>query len=286
MYLSQLEANRRYQERQLRGSQNVKTARAEINRRLRDNPTPSDISRGDALNVALDEIRDPRVYLRDLKMTRTKVAGALIRDIPFQYAAAAITTSVEQVVRGGPPAVLKTDAFASEREALKKLGAEIRAQNEEQGQPDPATLKEARDILVGLRGKVEATIPRNTRERREAETYLKALYGLMRMLETPAIDVLLAGVEKRPDTTLGDLVGFMEAFNLRFGVASTPRQREVYTTLYPMLVAMRDEAAEAVKVSAAPAPTAVPTPPAPPSEIFEPLELDKLDPTKNPTAPK
>ncbi len=233
MYLSQQEANRRYQERQIRGSQNIKTARAEINRRLRDNPTPSDVAKGDALNVALDEINDPRVYLRDLKGTRTKVAGALIRDIPFQYAAGAITTSVEQLVKGGPPAVLKTDAFATEREALKKLGAEIRAQNEEQGKPDPATLKKAQDIVVGLRGKVEATIPKNTPQRREAETYLKALFGLLRMLKTPAIDVLLAGVEKRPDTTLGDLIGFMEAFNLRFGAASTPRQREVYTHALP-----------------------------------------------------
>ncbi len=51
-------------------------------------------------------------------------------------------------------------------------------------------------------------------------------------------------------------------------------------------MSLRDEAAAAVKGAAAPAPTAVPPPPAPPSEIFEPLELDQLDPTKNPAAPK
>ena len=45
------------------------------------------------------------------------------------------------------------------------------------------------------------------------------------MLNTPAIDVILAGVENRPDATLGELLNFMTAFNLRFGVASTPQQR-------------------------------------------------------------
>ena len=32
-----------------------------------------------------------------------------------------------------------------------------------------------------------------------AEKYVKALYGLASMLETPAVNVLLAGVEKRPE---------------------------------------------------------------------------------------
>jgi hypothetical protein len=257
-------------------------ARVEINRRLRDNPTPSDINKGDALNVALDEINNPRVYSRSLKAARTKVPGARIRDIPFQKAAAAITTSVEQIIREGPPAVLKTDTFAGEREALKPLGAELRAQIEQEGKPDPSTLRKVQDVLMRVRGKVEATIPKNTRERREAEAYLKPLYGLMRMLQTPAIDVLLAGVEKRPETTLGDLVGFMQAFNLRFGVARTPRQQDAYRDLYPSLVVLRDEAAQAAKGAAAPAPPRA----LPPGEVLESLELDQLDLTKNPASPE
>jgi hypothetical protein len=59
------------------------------------------------------------------------------------------------------------------------------------------------------------------------------------MLETPAIDVLLAGVEERPDTTLGDLLTFMKVFHLRFGVAQSPRQKEVYNAIYPLLVQLR-----------------------------------------------
>ncbi len=52
--------------------------------------------------------------------------------------------------------------------------------------------------------------------------FLKALHGLVAMLDTPALDLILAGVEKRPEATLGELLGFMNAFNFRFGPATTP----------------------------------------------------------------
>jgi hypothetical protein len=48
--------------------------------------------------------------------------------------------------QGGPP-ILKSKNFAPEREALKKVGQELRAQNEEIGEFDPVTIKQAQDIL-------------------------------------------------------------------------------------------------------------------------------------------
>jgi hypothetical protein len=66
--------------------------------------------------------------------------------------------------------------------------------------------------------------------------------------------VRLSGAEKRPDATLGELLNFMNSFNLRFGAASTPTQREVYNSLYPKLVELRNEVAPAL-ASAAPSST-------------------------------
>ncbi|SIO24486.1 hypothetical protein SAMN05444166_3213 [Singulisphaera sp. GP187] len=244
---SQQEANRRYHERLARQRQGINQAREAVARRLRDNPEPRDIQRGDALNVALDEVLDPRVYFRSLKATSVKVPGTLIRDIPFQYASAAITVSVDQLTKGGLPESLKTEPFATDRANLKELAAELRAQNEEKGQFDPATLEKAQGVIHAMRDKVEKTLPRGTRPRTEAERYLKALFGLTRMLQTPAINVLLAGVESRPEVTLSELLTFMSANNLRFGVANGPRQQEVNTTLYPLLVKARDEAAASLE---------------------------------------
>ena len=66
------------------------------------------------------------------------------------------------------------------------------------------------------------------------------------MLDTPALDILLAGVEEHPEATLGQLLAFMSAYNLRFGEATTPTQKAVYDSLYPKLAELRAEVAPAL----------------------------------------
>ena len=211
--------------------------------RLRDNPGPRDIARGDALNVALDEINDPRVYSRVLEGAKEKIGGEAIRDIPFQYAAAAITTSFHQVSEGPPPAVLLSPEYEANRTALKALGQEIRDQIEDGGTPAPETIGKGLALVNALESQVGKNLPRNSRDRVEADKYLKSVHGLLSMLQTPAINVLLSGVENRPEATLGDLLTFMNAFNLRFGSASSPQQRQIYDMLYPRLVTLRNQIA-------------------------------------------
>src|SRR5262249_3828940 len=94
--------------------------------------------------------------------------------------------------------------------------------------------------------------PANSHDRNEAMKYLKSVHGLLRMMETPAVNLLLAGVEKHPNATLGELMTFMNGFNLRFGRATTPRQREVYDMLYPKPVKLRSDVAPAL--ASAPSP--------------------------------
>ena len=253
LYLSQMETNRRYHARLAERQLGNVNAHAEISKRLRDSPGASDIHNGDALNVALDEINHPAVYGKGLAGLKTKVGGKAIREIPFQHASEALTASVDDVVRGGPPPALQKPAFDSERGALKETVAAIRKQAEEtKRHPDPALLKKAGEQILALKTKFEATVPKSDPGYPAGERFLKASYGLTRMLETPAVDVLLSGVEDRPDATLGDLLSFMNAFNLRFGTAQTPEQRMVYDTLYPLLDKARDEASPAVASAAAP----------------------------------
>ena len=221
-------------------------------KRLRENPEPRDIFQGSALNVALDEINDPRVYVKALQAAKVKIGGESIRNIPFQYAAAAITISIDELVNGHMPASLKTADFEAERQAIKDLDRQIKEQIADDKDPDPATVKKLLAAIYATEGKVATIYPRNSRERNEADRYLRALHGLTAMLKTPAIDLILAGVEKRPEATLGELLNFMRSFNLRFGPATTPRQREIYTSLFPRLVTLRDQVAPALASSAAP----------------------------------
>ena len=100
------------------------------------------------------------------------------------------------------------------------------------------------------------------------------------MLKTPAIDVLLAGVEKRPDTTMGDLLAFAQAFNLRFGPATTPQQRAIYARLFPALDGLRDE------IAAAGVPPSQPgRPSGTPADFFAAMPYEALDAKHTAPAP-
>ncbi len=241
MFLSQMEANARYQQT-LINRQNLRNeTAATIHNRLRNNPTPSDVASGDALNVVYDELSNPNVYTKVLKGAKATVPGTLVRDIPFQYATEAITVSVDDLTKRGAPASLRTEAFEPERSEMRAIVQELRKENQEKGAYDRATLEKAEEKLLVLLKKVDQVYKKNSPDWTEAHKFLKAAYGLCRMLETPAIDVLLAGVEKRPEASLGELLSFMQSYNLRFGATKTPRQKEIYKTLYPMLVSLRDE---------------------------------------------
>jgi hypothetical protein len=246
IHQSNREAARLHHERLARERERNTKMRDQIRQRLRDNPERRDVHSGDALNVAMEEINDPRVYTRRLAASQVKIGGALIREIPFNKASAAITVSVYQLVDGGPPDSLKRPEFAALMATIKSLSAELRAQVVADQEPGRATYRKLLATIRQTETKAAEILPRNSRDRTEADRYLKALHGLIGMLNTPAIDVILAGVENRPDTTLGDLILMMNAFSLRFGVATTARQRQVYDTLYPRLVDLRTESARAL----------------------------------------
>lgn len=283
LYQSRLESSRIYHEKlareRARNDRNAEAVRA----RLRDNPNAIDIARGDALNVILDELSDPRVSPGAIAYAaKSKLGGETIRDIPFNYASAAISTSVHQLTQGGAPAALKDrPEFAPDRTALRAVAAEIRQEATDAGAPKPETLKRAKDLIKAAQAKAESVLPKGSADRQAADKYLKALYGFVRMLETPAVDVLLAGVEKHPDATLGDLLKFMATFNLRFGAAQTPRQKAIYQQLYPMLVQVRNEVAPTVAAAPAPQPVGEDAP----LGVFEGLTYDQLDGKAPPAAP-
>jgi hypothetical protein len=243
IYESNKEANRQYQARKAGQSARTNAELDKIQARLRDNPEQRDFFAGDALNVAVDEIDDPRVYGRALQGAKVKIGGDTIRDIPFRYAPGAITVSIQRLTKEPPPKGLLAQEFDADRAALKAAGQEIRKDLDTGDRPRSENIAKARAVINAAEARAEKLLPRNTRDRNDVDRYLKALHGLIGMLETPALEVILSGVDKRPEATLGELLKFMDAFNLRFGQATTPRQRTIYKELYPKLVALRDEVA-------------------------------------------
>ncbi|WP_165073582.1 basic helix-loop-helix domain-containing protein [Paludisphaera rhizosphaerae] len=238
---SQRQANQAYLRRMQRRRENTNLQLDQIRKRLRDNPEPRDVTQGDALNVALEEINDPRVYAKALRAAQVRIGADVIREIPFRYNAAAITVGLHQLATGDRPAPLLRPEFTAHFEAIRSLDQKILDQVEKDDAPDPATVRELLEALYKTEDTALGILPPNSIELKQADRYLKALHGLIAMLKAPNIESFVSGVGKRPDATLGDLLSFMNAFNLRFGVASTPRQREVFNVLYRQLLQLRDE---------------------------------------------
>ena len=236
---SQQTANRirlsRQEQRKQRVNERVATAYA----RLRDNPERADVHRGDALNVILDELSAPGVYSRSISAAQAPLSTTLVKTLPFRYAPQAISISLDELANR-VPAVIKDPRFDKERLALKEAVARARSESEADDEISRETLQGVRAAIRQLHDRIKSDVPAG-RNRNEADNFLKAAYGLARMMETPEISAFLKDLDKVDTTSVASLLGFMFAFNLRFGVATTPSQRSAYDELFTKLRAVRDQ---------------------------------------------
>jgi hypothetical protein len=210
-------------------------------KRLHDNPEPADVHRGDALNVVLTELVNPKIYATVTEKSTQPIDSALVKNINFQYAANMILISLQDVSsRAVPDALATRPEFETDRQSIRAIVAQGRKEAESSNQVSPATLGRFRDAVKAAQAKADAMFEQGSRQRDESDNFLKALYGLGKMLERPQIEQFLKGLDRYPQTTLGHLISFMHTFNLRFGAAKTPEQEAAYDQLYPLLVQLRD----------------------------------------------
>lgn len=212
-------------------------------KRLRDNPEPSDIHSGNALNVVLTELVNPKVYATVVEKASLPIDSRLVKNINFRYAANMILISLQDISARGVPEELATrPEFESDRTAIRALVAQGRKESESAGSVAPETLVKFRTAVQALKDKADKLYNQGARQRSECDNFLKALIGLSKMLERPQIEQFLKDLNRYPQTTLGHLVAFMHTFNLRFGPAKTPEQESAYDQIYPLLVQLRDRA--------------------------------------------
>jgi hypothetical protein len=239
LWESQQLANQRYFRKQAERRQLVNERIATTYARLRDNPDRADVHRGDALNVMLDELNAPGVYIRTIIAAQAPLASALVKNVPFRYAPQAISISLNDLTHR-VPAVIKEPKFDKERLALEASTAKAKNESETDDQISIETLKSVQAAIKALHDKIKSDIPAG-RSRNEADNFLKAAYGLARMMESPEISVFLKELDKVDNTKLASLLGFMYSFNLRFAPAATPPQRNAYDEIFTKLRALRDQ---------------------------------------------
>jgi hypothetical protein len=224
-------------------SKDTNQATDAIYQRIHDNPDAHDIHSGDALNVVLTELANPKIYTQIVEKVTTPVDSNLVKNINFQYAPNMILISLEDVSARGVPDELATNPlFETDRQTIRALVAQGKKEAESSNQISSETLRAFRAAVNAVKDKADAAFEMGSPQRDQSDNFLKALLGLSKMLERPKVEEFLKGLNRYPTTTIGHLITFMHSFNLRFGAAKTPDQEVVYDQLYPMLVQLRDQA--------------------------------------------
>jgi len=282
MFLSQQEANRREYVRRQRQMRRDANSGDELYKRVRDNPQEGDIDNGDALNAILDQITNPKIHSTALRFIKDPIDAKAIREIPFENASEAVTLSLSQLTGedGWPPA-LQGPTFEPERRAYQDA-VNRAVKEDEQGQLTPDTIQGVNVAAANLRAKLEANKPPDRVEYVNAVSYIRTLLGMARMLEKPQVDKILAELDSVKSTTVGNLLGFMHTYNLRFAPATTPPQREVYRGLYAIMDPARDRILKDAGLDQGDAAAALtPDRRRAASDFFSGMQLDHLAPRPN-----
>jgi hypothetical protein len=240
------EALRRYVARRRENSRNIRAQNDAINTRIRDNPTVRDIEMGDALNAAVNQLTDPRVSSAALRLANAPIDASVIQEIAFRNAAEAVVIVLSQIRTVTKwPAALEAPRFAREKQAFEVI-VDQAIKEDEAGEVSADTLKSAHNLVNGLRAKLAAEPLEGVKAREDASKFLKTLAGLIRLLERADTADAFNQLRTIQSTTLGNLIAFMEIYNLRFGAATTPRQRAVYRDLFAKIDIVRDRVVKQV----------------------------------------
>lgn len=95
-------------------------------------------------------------------------------------------------------------------------------------------------MLRSLQAELAQYPPKDENDRRDAARFINAFNVLLGLLNKPDTRAALAELRKVQNTTIGNLLGFMHAYNLRFAPAKTLKERQAYQRLWETLDQTRD----------------------------------------------
>jgi hypothetical protein len=208
---------------------------------LRDNPTPQQVDNGDALNQAVRDLSDPRLGSSALRAATAPVDARLIAEVPFANSSERVTIMLDQLRTAfNWPEVFDDPRFANDKKVFDDVITRMRKEDEE-GDISPKTLQEAKALAADLRAKLSAQPLKDEDDSRKAERFVNAFSTLVGLLDKPDTRAALNELRKVKNTTMGHLLGFMHAYNLRFAPASTLKEKQIYRQLWESLDQTRDQ---------------------------------------------
>jgi hypothetical protein len=244
---SALESASMYEARKNKQIQHNKSMYNARQLKIRENPDRIDIERGDALNAAVDDLNNPKIGPSAVRAAKAPVPASLIAAVPFVYASERVTFIMDDLRSSVKwPEVFEDKRFADDEKAFDALRDRVRSESDE-GEVKPKTLRDAKGFLNNLRARLEAQPLADPLDQKDALGFVTACESLLGLLEKPDIRPAITDLRKVTDTTVGNLLGFLHAYNLRFGAATTPKERQAYTQLFAILDQTRDQVLAAVQ---------------------------------------
>lgn len=215
---------------------------------LRDNPTPQQIENGDALNQAVRDLSDPRLGSSALRAASAPVEANWISQVPFENATERVTIMLDQLRNAFKwPDVFEEPRFNNDKKLYDEIVTRLRKEDED-GEISPKTIQQARALVNDLRAKIGSQPLKDEDDQRQAQKFINATTSLLGLLNKPDTRQALDELRKVKNTTMGTLLGFMHAYNLRFAPAQTLKQKQVYHQLYESMDQTRDEILAEAKI--------------------------------------
>jgi hypothetical protein len=244
------------------------------------------IVNGSTLNALLNRILEFNPSGIKAASARAELSPAVIRDIPFETATEAITVCIDQMtVDDAWPPTLQDDRFAADRSAIRKA-AKKALEEDAKGDVKPETVKDLNDAVSKLRAKYTKSNGDFDLIYADSDDFVKSLAGLSRMLTNPRLKPILAQLEEYKKGSVGDLIAFMQAFNLRFGPATSDRQTDIYHQLVPLFEQVATDSSGASNAAASRTPDSPGNPlPAAARQVFRGMSWKQMN-VPAPPAPR
>lgn len=236
------------------------------------------VESGTILNEKLEQIYDFPVDGTGSSLAQIALQAEVLREIPFENASEPVTACLNLLTQqDGWPAMLSDSKFDEPRQAFSSAVSEALKEDlngsisdETRAKLDTA-LSDLRSALKTHQGGFAAI------GTEDADQFLRTMAGMIRLLEAPQGGAVYRMIETYDQGTMADLVGFMHAYNLRFGRANTDRQKEIYRQLDEMLGKVPAEAPGSADVATKPLIESSKLVGDSAKEIFSNLSWDDLD---------
>ena len=196
---------------------------------------------GTTLNNLLSQILDIDPAGVKSGKANSPISSAAIKEIPFEWDSEAITFCMNEMTgKDDVPAKLMAPTYAEERSGLN-AAIEHALKEDARGTVSMDSRKRINEAITKFRAKFMKNSADFEPGYDDSLAYFTTMASLSRLLNDRSMKEILSKLEDDRERNVGELIGFMSSFNLRFGPATTDRQVDIYARLVPIFAAIRDQ---------------------------------------------